>query len=93
MVKEDAIPPFSLTPAPICTACFNFINFTSDGRRPERKTVVIVPNTIQVVNGKTVIGWACSRGRSCVDRECHYSRPPRDEEEHQSSPFYDDEDR
>ena len=90
MSKQDVIPPFSLTPAPICSACFNF---TSDGGRPQRKTIVIVPNTIHTVNGKTVIAWACSHGRSCVDRDCHYSRGPRDEEEHQPSPFYDDEDR
>ncbi len=90
MSKEGIIPPFSLTPAPICTACFNF---TSDGRRSERKTVVVVPNTIQTVNGKTVIGWACSRGRSCLDRDCHYSRPPRDDDHYKPNAFYDQEDR
>jgi hypothetical protein len=86
MSKQDIIPPFSLTPAPICTACFNF---TTDGRRIERKTVVVVPNTIQTVNGKTVIGWACSRGRSCVDRDCHYSRPPREDEDVKPAGFFD----
>ena len=90
MSKQDVIPPFSLTPAPICAACFNF---TSDGGRQERKTIVIVPNTIHTVNGKTVIAWACSRGRNCVDRECHYSRPPRDHDDYEPNALYDVEDR
>lgn len=90
MSKQDVVPTFSLTPTPICTACFNF---TGDGRRVERKTVVIVPNTIRTVNGKTIIGWSCSRGRSCLDEECHYSRPRRDHDNYDPNPFYDEEDR
>ena len=82
MSSEDGKHRFTLSP--ICAACFNF---TTDGKMAERKTIVVVPNTLQLVKQRTVIGWACSRGRSCLDRDCHYSTGSR-ENEHEDNESY-----
>lgn len=59
-----------LQPTPIAIPCFDF---TTQNGQFEKRTVVIVPNSIHYYEDGAVIGWSCSRGKFCCDRNCFYS--------------------
>lgn len=56
--------------------CFDF---TTDRYQREKRTVIIAPITIQDLDIDTQqVGWACSRGRYCADKECVYAHGKED---------------
>ena len=72
---------------PICSACFDF---TPDGDNFEKRTIVIAPIVSEhLSDGIWKTAWACSRAKSCKDRQCCYSKGARRNDESEGdTPFY-----
>ena len=70
MSEKVVRPPIAVVP---CSGpCFDF---TVDGERRERATVVIAPNAIRQRDTENIyVSWGCSRGIFCFDRECRYAQ-------------------
>ncbi len=73
-----------LQPIPIAVPCFDFT--TEDGRF-EKRTVVIVPNSIHHYEDSAVIGWSCSRGKFCCDEKCFYSYSSKKDRKRHNDPI------
>jgi len=66
---------------PSVTSCPCF-DFTPDGVQREKRTVIIAPIIIDEIKpGVLQIGWTCSRGHFCQDKECFYSQGSRHKNE------------
>jgi hypothetical protein len=57
--------------SPYATACYNYVN--SEGRE-KKVSVIIAPIGIERKGDKTVVSWACSKGSTCMNKECRYSK-------------------
>ena len=70
MSEKVVTPPIAVVP---CSGpCFDF---TADGERRERATVVIAPIAIRPRDSENIyVSWSCSRGIFCFDRECRYAQ-------------------
>ncbi len=55
-------------------------DYTDDEGAKHTVTVLVVPLKLSEVDEKTtIIGWACSKGASCMNPNCRYSRAWREE--------------
>jgi hypothetical protein len=60
---------------PTSEPCFDF---TADGVKREKKTVIISPIRIEEYDRKKVkVTYGCSRGIFCRDSECRYVKRPK----------------
>ena len=60
-----------LAPSAVCAPCYDF---TEDGVKKTRVTVIIAPIVLDETKpGTLLIGWACSRKHSCRETNCRYS--------------------
>jgi len=59
-------------PNAVCVPCFEF---TRDGSRLEKRSVIIAPIVVDEFEpGLYKLSWGCSCGKTCLDEYCRYSK-------------------